>query len=283
MRIARILATGVLIAATGAGAAMAQSDEITASTVLARVGEAEITVGHLIVARQGLPSQFQTLPDEVLFDGLLDQLIEQTLLAQSLVEPLQRQELLMLENERRGLNASLALARIARAAVTEERLQEAYQTAYGNAEPEPEFNASHILVATEEEALEIRGLVEQGGDFAALARERSRDVAAASGGILGWFGLGMMVEPFEAAVVQLEVGEVSPPVRTQFGYHLVRLNDRRMSAAPDLETVRRELTEQIQRAAAMAHLQSLSGASGVERMVEGIPPTVMRRHQLIEE
>lgn len=281
MRFARLLAAGALIVATGTGAAVAQGD-ITASTVLARVGEAEITVGHLIVARQSLPSQFQTLPDEVLFEGLLDQLIEQTLLAQSLEEPLQRQELLLIENERRGLNASLALARIARAAVTEELLQEAYEAAYGAAEPEPEFNASHILVSSEEEALEIRELIMQGGDFAALARERSRDGAAAAGGMLGWFGVGMMVQPFEDAVLQLEVGEVSPPVRTQFGYHLVRLNDMRMSETPTLDAVRNELAETIQREAAMAHLQSLSGAAGVERMIEGVPPTVMSRQELIE-
>ena len=283
MILARICAIGALIAMTGMGAAVAQADQITASTVLARVGDDEITVGHLIVARQGLPAQFQTLPDSALFDGLLDQLIEQTLLAQSLTEPLQRQELLLLENERRGLDASLALARVARAAVTEERLQEAYEASYGTADPETEHNASHILVSTEEEALEIRELIEQGGDFASLARERSGDGAATNGGQLGWFNAEMMVEPFAEAVVLLDVGEVSAPVRTQFGYHLIRLNDRRMADVPALDDVRRELTEEIQRAAATAHLQSLSGAAGVERMTEGVPATIMSDFGLVED
>lgn len=255
---------------------------MTASTVLARVGETEITLGHLIAAREMLPAQFRTLPDEALFGGLLDQLIEQTVLAGRLEEPLTRRELLERDNERRGIDANIALSRIAMAAVTEESLQEAYDAQYGGAEPSPEFNASHILVSTREEAEEIRGLIEAGGDFATLARERSGDGAAMNGGQLGWFGLGMMVEPFENAVVELEVGEVSEPVQTQFGFHLVRLNDRRMSEPPTLESVRQELSDQIQRQRATEVLETLAQSEEVERFTDGIPASVLSRTELLD-
>lgn len=276
------VSVGVLVAVTAATPVFAQGQDVTASTVLARVGETEITLGHLIAAREMLPAQFRTLPDEALFGGLLDQLIEQTVLAEQLEEPLTRRELLERDNERRGIDANIQLSRIARAAVTDEALQAAYGAQYGGDEPSPEFNASHILVSTPEEAEEIAGLLEAGGDFATLARERSGDGAAMNGGELGWFGLGMMVEPFENAVVDLEVGQVSEPVQTQFGFHLVRLNDRRMSEPPTLDSVRQELSDQIQRQRATEVLATLAASEGVERFTDGVSPSVLSRADLLE-
>lgn len=277
----------VILAATVAlGLAMpvaAQDTELSAATVIARVGTTEITLGHLIAARESLPAQFQSLPDEAIFDGLLTQIIEQEVLVQQLEQPLSLREQLVRDNEERALDANLALARIARAAVTDEALQAAYDAAYGTAEPAQEFNASHIIVETEAEAAELLTRIQAGEDFAEVARAHSRDGAAASGGELGWFGLGMMVEPFENAVVAMQVGEVAGPIQTQFGWHLVRLNDTRMSEAPTLDAVRGELVDQIQRTAATEYLATLSQAEGIERLSDGIPRDALSRFDLLDE
>ncbi|HFQ15592.1 MAG TPA: peptidylprolyl isomerase, partial [Rhodobacteraceae bacterium] len=192
--------------------------EVTADTVLATVNGDAITIGHLIATRSALPEQYQALPDEVLFEGILEQLIQQTLLSQASGE-LSRRTQLELENERRALIAGEKIDEITAEALTQEALQAAYDAQYANAEPVPEYNASHILVETEEEAKAIIGELENGADFAELAKEKSTGPSGPNGGALGWFSEGMMVAPFEAAVIGLEPGQVSPaPVQTQFGW-----------------------------------------------------------------
>jgi len=89
-----------------------------------------------------------------------------------------------------------------------------------------EIRASHILVKTEEEANELYNEIKNGKDFAGIAQEKSLCPSGQNGGDLGFFGKGMMVKPFEDAAFALEVGEISQPVQTQFGWHLIKLTDK---------------------------------------------------------
>ncbi len=253
-----------------------------ADTVVATVGESEITVGHMIVARQTLPRQYQQLPDEVLFEGLLDQLIQQNALAQSVANPTPATRL-TIENQRTGLLAGEAIGQVGEAAVTDEAIRAAYAERFAEAEPSTEFNASHILVQTEEEA---RALVEQlgeGADFAELAREHSTGPSGPDGGALGWFSSGMMVPEFEQAVTSLEPGEVSEPVQTQFGWHVVRLNETRLSDAPPLEQVRDEIVQQIREDAVQAHIDSVVEAADVSRAAVEVDPSILSDMSLVAE
>ena len=217
----------------------------TADTVVATVNGTEITLGHMLVLRGRLPQQYQQLPPNVLFDGILDQLVNQTLLGEQ-VETLSTESRVTLENEERAIRAAEEVNRVLEIAVTEEALQEAYDATFGSAEPETEYNASHILVETEEEAVALVTELEGGTDFAELAMEKSTGPSGPRGGELGWFGTGAMVAPFEEAVVALEVGAISAPVQTQFGWHVIKLNDSRNKAAPPLEQVSAELQSEIQ-------------------------------------
>ena len=149
------------------GLATAQ-DAPDANTVVATVNGTEITLGHMLVLRQRLPQQYQQLPPEVLFNGILDQLVQQTLLGEQ-VETLSTTSQKILDNENRALKAAEELRRAVDAAMTDEAIQAAYDETYGNAEPETEYNASHILFTQEEG-------VEEG---AALA-EAEQAIAAAS-------------------------------------------------------------------------------------------------------
>jgi peptidyl-prolyl cis-trans isomerase C len=232
----------VALAVTFAVPAVAQTDEqpVTAETVLARVNGVEITAGHLVALRARLPEQVRQMPLEQLYDGLVDQLIDQELLSQTLDEVPRAIEL-RLENEALGLRANVILQQIVGAAVTDAAVEAAYEARYGDQEPEPEYNAAHILVSDEDAASALKAEIDAGADFAALAREHSTGPTGPNGGNLGWFGPGQMVAAFEAAVAALSAGEVSEPVETQFGWHLVKLLDSRVNAPPTLQDVRSDI------------------------------------------
>ena len=254
----------------------------TADTVVATVNGTEITLGHMLVLRQRLPQQYQQLPPEVLFDGILDQLVQQTLLGEQ-TETLSSASQYILDNESRALKASEELQGVVAAAMTDEALQEDYNRLYGEVDPETEYNASHILVETEEEAAALVTDLEGGADFAELAKEKSTGPSGPRGGELGWFGKGAMVAPFEEAVVAMDVGSVSAPVQTQFGWHVIKLNETRMKDAPTLDDVRGELEQEIQSAAIQARVDELKeGAEITRTTVEEIDPTLLNDMSLLE-
>ncbi len=251
----------------GAAAADGHSD-MSASTVVATVNGSEITLGQLIMLRSQLPPQYQQLPDDVVFNGLVEQLVQQQLLADTLEEEPARLGI-ALAIEARSLRAGEVVNTINQNAVTEEALQAAYDARFADAQPEKEYNASHILVETEEDAAEVRGLIEAGADFADTAREKSTGPSGPSGGELGWFGAGMMVAPFEAAVMEMEDGEVSAPVQTQFGWHIIKLNESRIPEAPTLDEVRSELVAEIQQMAIETRLAELTDTADLVLPEEG--------------
>lgn len=259
------------------------AQETTADTVVATVNGTDITVGQMLVLREKLPPQYQSLPDDALYQGVLDQLIQQEALAQSVEADVTPKDEMAMELERLSYLAGKALDGVAQAAVTDEALQAAYDVKYANAAPTTEYNASHILVATEEEAKTLKTEIDGGGDFAALATEHSTDGAAANGGSLGWFGMGMMVKPFEDAVVKMQPGAVSDPIQTQFGWHLVKLNETREAEKPTLDAVRDELSAELQQAAVTAHLAQITEGANVTRSEVAIDPAVLRDDTLLDK
>ena len=264
----KILASAATIALS-AGMAFADAhSDMTADTVVASVDGADITLGQLVMLRSQLPAQYQQLPDDVVFNGLVEQLVNQQLLANSLEEEPARVTI-ALTNERRSLRAGEVVNALTETPVTEEELQAAYDAQFADVEPETEFNASHILVETQEEAAEIKALLDDGADFAETAQERSTGPSGPNGGNLGWFGPGMMVAPFEEAVVALEAGEISDPVETQFGWHVVKLNETRTSELPTLDSLRDELTQLVQQENPNALIASLPEAAEITLPEDG--------------
>ncbi|WP_170447277.1 peptidylprolyl isomerase [Ruegeria arenilitoris] len=262
---------------------VAAETEPSADTVVARVNGDEITLGHVIATAAGLPPQYQQLEDEVLYQFIVEQLIQQQLLSQEQDE-LTRLNALMLTNEERSLKAVQTVNQITDAQVTDDAIQAAYDAQFADFQGEDEFNASHILVATEDEAKEIKAQLDDGADFAELAKEKSTGPSGPNGGALGWFGKGQMVPEFEQAVIGLEKGQVSDPVQTQFGWHVVVLNDKRKSEAPEFAAVRDELAQSVRQEAIQAKIDELTQAGNVERPeVEGLTPDVVRKLDLVQE
>ncbi|WP_372992591.1 peptidylprolyl isomerase [Sulfitobacter sp.] len=271
-----------MVAASLSLPAMAQ-EEVKADTVVATVNGTEITVGHMIIARATLPEQYQQLPPEVLFKGILDQLVQQTALEQSFEGDVPARVALSLENERRQLIAGEVIEKAMAADISAQDLASAYEEEYGSAEPTEEYNASHILVETEEDALAVKAEVDGGADFAETAKVKSTGPSGPGGGSLGWFGPGMMVPAFETAVQGLEVGAVSMPVETQFGWHIIKLDDKRNKDAPAMESVKEELELQIRQVKAQEMITDMTDAADVDRSAaDAIDPTVLTNLGLLE-
>jgi peptidyl-prolyl cis-trans isomerase C len=212
----------------------------------------------------------------------MDQLVQQEVLRQS-VSDLSPSHAANLENDSRGYISGVAIEAIVQAAVTDEALQAAYDARFKDAPPQTEYNAAHILVATQEEADKLKADIAGGADFAELAKVHSTDTGSgADGGNLGWFGMGMMVKPFEDAVVSATVGEVAGPIQTDFGWHLILVRETRVAANPTLEEMREELAVEIENAAIEARITDLQSDATITREGEGIDPAILKNSALID-
>ena len=269
-----------IVCATLATTALAQ--DATADTVVATVGDTKITLGEVLIARQNLPQQYAQFPNELLFDGLVDQLIQQQLLSDALeTEP--REIDLILTNERRSLRAAEVITAISSTSVTEADVQAAYDERYANAEEIPEFRASHLLVETQEEAAAAKARIDEGAAFADVARDVSTGPTGPNGGDLGWFGAGAMVPEFEDQITSLEIGGVSEPFETQFGWHVATLIEKRAQPQPTLDQVAREIAAELQEAAITARLEELAEAQTIVEPEQGqFDPNLLDQLEMLD-
>ncbi|WP_300434835.1 peptidylprolyl isomerase [uncultured Mameliella sp.] len=240
--------------------------EITIDTVVATVNGTDITFGHMLMARASLPERFQQSPTDQLWEGLLERLIQYETLAQSDKSEETYRVQLALDNEKRELLAAEAMQAVADGAVTEEAVEAAYKADYVDADLGVEYNASHILVETEEKAKELVQELADGADFAELARANSTGPTGPNGGSLGWFGKGRMLKAFEDAVAEMEPGAVSDPVQTRYGWHVIALNETRTMDAPALEEVRPAIEQKLKQDAVQAYIEAQAEAGEVTRL-----------------
>lgn len=276
-------ATAAIVLSATMGLAQ-DGDGPTAAQVLATVNGVEITLGHVIATRANLPPEYGQLPPALLFQGILDQLVQQTLLGQSFEGELSSRSIITLENEERAINAGEAISAFLARDVDEATLRATYDEQYPEVEDELEYRASHILVETEDEAKDLISELEGGAVFSALAQERSTGPSASVGGDLGWFGDGDMVAPFFEAVVALEPGDVSPPVKTDFGWHVITLAETRAVERPAFEDVRDALVDGLQQSKLEAHIEELSQGAEIDRPdTSDIDPSVITQYDLLED
>ena len=248
--LALMLAGGALAPALAQDAApAAEAPAITPETVVATVGGEPITEADLSFAAEDLTQELGQMPPDQRRPFLLRVLIDMKVMAKAGRDagmadtPLFQQRLNYLEE--RALRRAFFAETIANA-VTEQAVRADYEAYVADFVPADEIRASHILVPTEDEAKAVKAELDGGADFATLAKEKSIDPGAANGGDLGFFGKGMMVAPFEAAAFAMtEVGQVSEPVQSQFGWHVIRLEEKRQSTPPAFEQVAGQLQQQL--------------------------------------
>lgn len=245
----RALAPLALAAMLVSAPAFAQNgDAPQPGDVLATVGGQAITEADLTFAAEDLAAELQAIPPAERRAFLLTVLIDMKVMANAAREAgLDASEIFsrrLAYLEERSLRRAF-FAEVIEAGVTDERIAAAYEDLVAEFTPEPEVRARHILVPTIEEAQAIRAEIEGGRSFEDAAAQYGTDGTRATGGDLGYFGTGMMVAPFEQAAFALEVGQLSQPVQTQFGWHLIKLEDRRVSGPPALDQIRPQLAQQV--------------------------------------
>ena len=259
-------------------------DEVQAlggDTVVARINGKEILLGHIIAYASQLPQRYDQVDPRSLYSSILEQLIHQSLLADYGESQLPALRFLG-ENAARSGKAEETISAISAGMVTEERIRAVYEDQYVLSDPQQEFKASHILVATPEEAGEILGELRAGADFAETAKVRSTGPSGPNGGDLGWFAEGQMVKAFEEAVKVLDVGEISGPVQSQFGWHVILLEGKRDRPIPPLEDARQEIEQFIAGKAIETVLLELTTGAEIERLDESIDPGVVRNLEILQ-
>lgn len=274
MRLLRAASLATLIAAMPALGVMAQeattttteaAQAIDPAAVVAKVGDQTITEADLGFAAEDMAQDLAQMPEAERRAFLVRILIDMKVMSQAArAEGMDQTEIFALRQnylEERALRRAYFNDIIA-GAVTEEAARAEYDDFVSQFEPQDEIRASHILVETEEEANEIKAALEGGADFVELAKERSIDPGAVNGGDLGFFGRGMMVQPFEDAAFTLtDADEVSEPVQSQFGWHVIKLAEKRQSAPPTFEQVASQIQQQLL-------MQSFTDK--VEALMEGV-------------
>ncbi len=268
-----IKSLGVCVALLGMCAApqalYAQEQAATPSpdSVVATVDGEAITEGDLAFAAEDLAQEMQNIPPQGRRSFLTSVLIDMKVMAKAArAENMQHSDVFRRRQkylEDRSLRRAYFAEKIG-TQVTEESVKAAYDKLVAGFEPQDEIHARHILVAEEADAKTIRAEIEGGKPFEVAAMENSIDGSSKNGGDLGYFVKGQMVPPFEAAAFALEPGQVSEPVQSQFGWHLIKLEDRRQSAPPPLEQVAPQLQQQVLFEAFNASMTTLKNNVDIE-------------------
>ena len=235
--------------------------------VVARVNGEEILWSDVLALARTLPAEYQTQLMEI-YPMLVERLVDFKLAGEAgraagLASD-ERVKAFVVKAEDQAIR-DVYLEREITARITDAAIQDAYKAYSAANPPAEEHHARHILVETEEEAHEIIALLDGGADFAELAKERSTGPSGPKGGDLGFFTAEQMVPEFSEAAAALEPGQhTAEPTKTQFGWHVIKLEDRRTSQAASLEEVEPQLREQLAREAVEAVLGSLREGAEIE-------------------
>ena len=266
----KFLATAALVVAVSFQAPVfAQED-----AVVAKVGDLEIRQSELDLAVQNLDPQLQQLPDDQKRVAALSGAIDVKLLAKGAIDEGMKDtedfKQRMAYIEARELHNSYFRKYVVDA-VTPEEVKARYDKEVAAMPKQEEVHARHILVKTEDEAKAVIAELDGGKDFAEVAKEKSQDSNKDDGGDLGWFTKGRMVPEFEEAAFTLEKGAYTKtPVKSQFGFHVIKLEDRRDVQPPALDQVQDQVKQLVMRDKYLAVIEKAKGEEKVEIVDEAL-------------
>src|SRR5258708_33118063 len=240
-----------------------------ANAVLAKVNGAEIRQSDLALAEEELGPSLAQMDPATKKDNVLSFLIDMKIVAKAAedkkVENSDDFKKRLAFTRSRLLMDSL-LASEGKAATTDDAMKKVYEDASKQITGEQEVHARHILVEPEDEAKAVAEELKKGADFAELAKKKSKDPGASDGGDLGFFTKDQMVPESSNVAFSLEPGEVSDPVKSQFGWHIIKVEEKRSRKAPDFEQVKGQIETYVTRKAQADYVAKLREAAKVERM-----------------
>jgi len=243
---------------------MAPADD---SEVLATVNGKNITENDVENMYNSLPEQYRQAPKEFVKTQLVEQLVSMEIIGQAAAKENLHQDAEFtdrLDNVRTQLMQEYYLKRKIDELVTDELVRAEYDKITADFKPEQEVHARHILLKNAEEAADIVKLLDEGGDFAELAKEYSTGPSGPNGGDLGYFTKERMVPEFAAVAFELPKGEYTKePVKTQFGFHLIKVEDKRDTQPPAYETQEAELRGKLSNSSVNKLIEELKAAAEI--------------------
>jgi len=272
------LALFVLPAAVGCSknsSSSAGSSSSASDAVVARVNGTEIHESDLAMAEDDLGENIHTMEPAAKREQLIAYVTDIFLATQAAEkqnlqdnEEFKRRQAFL----RNKMLMGMVLQTRAKDAATEEEMKKVYDDAARSMTAEEEVHARHILVESEDEAKAIVEQVKGGADFATLAKEKSKDPGAADGGDLGYFVKGQMVPEFSEVAFKMYPGQVSNPVKTQFGWHVIKVEDRRTRPMPEFEKVKDQIASFVARKAQSEFIAQLREGAKIERLDKPATP-----------
>ena len=238
--------------------------------IVANVNNEDISLETMIHAMNELPPEIQSQPFMSYYEDLLERVIDIKLFAQEGKK--------MKLDEEPSVRAAIDfviekvlmqafLSKYVQENIKEENIKASYSNFIADETSREEIKASHILMDTESEAIDVINMLNDGDDFAELAKNKSTGPSGPSGGDLGWFKRGQMVPPFEKAAFSLNKNEISQrPVQTQFGWHVIKIFDKRIPEAPSYESMKSKLIQDLERKIVSKKIQDLRNDALIEKL-----------------
>ena len=238
--------------------------------IVANVNNEDISLETMIHAMNELPPEIQSQPFMSYYEDLLERVIDIKLFAQEGKK--------MKLDEEPSVRAAIDfviekvlmqafLSKYVQENIKEENIKASYNNFIADETSREEIKASHILMDTESEAIDVINMLNDGDDFAELAKNKSTGPSGPSGGDLGWFKRGQMVPPFEKAAFSLNKNEITQrPVQTQFGWHVIKIFDKRIPEAPSYENMKSKLIQDLERKIVSKKIQNLRNDALIEKL-----------------
>jgi peptidyl-prolyl cis-trans isomerase C len=249
-------------------------DAAAATKVVAKVNGEAITEADMRIAEAELGADLGDLPAEVKRRAVAEYLIDNVLFANAATSakldasPEFEEQLRYL---RRRLLREQFFEKTLKGTVSEDEAKKIYDARVAEMKPEDEFAARHILVDNEAKAKELRDKIAAGADFAQLAKENSLDTGSKEqGGLLGYLTPAQLVPEFGDKISKMQKGELSEPIKTQFGWHVIKLEDRRRKAPPTFDSVKATIMNSLAVRKAQEKAADLRSKASLEYVDEGI-------------
>jgi peptidyl-prolyl cis-trans isomerase C len=237
--------------------------------VLAKVNGAEIKQSDVAMAEEELAPSLAQMDPATKGENVLSFLIDMKIVSKAAED----KKIADSEEFKRRLNFTRnrllmdsLLASEGKAALTDAAMKQVYEDASKQITGEQEVHARHILVETEDEAKAVKAELDKGADFAELAKKKSKDPGASDGGDLGFFTKEQMVPEFSAVAFALEPGKISDPVKSQFGWHIIKVEEKRNRKPPEFDQVKAQIETYVTRKAQAEYVGKLREAAKIERM-----------------
>ena len=257
-------------------------EALSADTPFVEVNGKIIKFGSAIIAFSKLQQRNVNFDESTIFSQIVQQLVNEELLSQK-IDKENKLTLLALEHEKRSAKAAQMVSKILKNFPKDELVNSAYKNLINELKGSLEYNASHILVKDEDQAKTIRKDIDNGKNFEALAKEHSIGPTGKNGGNLNWFDLASMVPEFSTALMVLSEGDVSQPVQTKFGWHIIKLNETREKKMPEFKKIEAQLRQNLRQKKINDYLKSLTENSEIDFVGKNINANEITNIQLLEK